>query len=313
VKEKDAERRKWLDDRRQFIGSSDIAKLLGLTPKAWGGAYSVWKSKMFEASEDEANVPAWLEWGRRLEPIIAEEYGNVSGMVVDLFADHYKTPWLADGFDHVACTPDYFASDPASASDLRHPSERTIVECKNVGAFHERDWGPTGTDAETNCPERYVAQVRWQMGCTGAQAAVICALIGGSDWRHYKVDPDPEWFQRYAEFAEDWYKEHVTGDVAPIPDERNEILLGAPPEVGNVMVADDDIETLINRRAACHKLVSDHTKLRQQLDAQLVVAMGDTYDGIRLRGEAQPAVTHKAMPSNPDKRRYSFRKKYEQE
>ena len=302
----------WLEARRKYIGSSDITKLLGAAPKSWGGPYSVWKSKTFELAEGslDDNIPMFY-WGRRLEPIIAEEYGRQTDMVIDSFPDHYTTPWVASGFDHVACTPDYFASDPDSADQLCHPAERTLVECKNVGAWNEREWGESGSHADGNVPEYYVMQVRWQMGCTGATDAVICALIGGSDWRFYHVEPDPGWFHRSAAFADDWYRTHVRDDYAPIPDERNDIVLGAPPEAGHVMVADDDIEHLIHERAAAHQLVQTHTTEMKRLDAQLVTAMGDTYDGIRLRGDDQPAVTHKPMRSNPTKRRYSFRKSFD--
>jgi putative phage-type endonuclease len=305
------ERREWLNTRRKYIGSSDITKLLGAAPKSWGGPYAVWKSKMFEVTDDDS--VQMFYWGRRLEPIIAEEYGRQMGMAIDFFPEHYVTPWPASGFDHVACTPDYFASDPETADSARHPSERVLVECKNVGAWNERDWGVSGSDADGNVPEYYVMQVRWQMGCTGATNAVICALIGGSDWRYYNVTPDPGWFYRTAAFADDWYRRHVVDDYAPIPDERNEVLLGSPPEVGHVMVADDDLEQIILQRALNHHLVNEHTRMRKQLDAQLVTAMGDTYDGIRLRNDDSPAVTHKPMPSNPAKRRYSFLKQAEQE
>jgi len=63
-----ASRAEWLEQRRQGIGASDAAVILGLTK---------WKSPMGLYAEKTGLVPMGqeetdlLEWGNRLEPVIA--------------------------------------------------------------------------------------------------------------------------------------------------------------------------------------------------------------------------------------------------
>ena len=282
------DRMAWLETRKRYIGSSDITKLTGAAPSGWGGPYSVWADKTQPVTEDEANDLFY--WGHRLEPIIAARYGELHECQVDAFAQDYVTPWPHPEINHVAATPDYYAHEFGDA--LRPVREHLLIECKNVSAWMSDEWGPSGSEADGNIPEHYLQQVWWQLGCVGAGDAVICALIGGNDWRQYQVSPNPEWFDEWATRADEWFMQYVHGDDVPLPDQRSDIVVGAPAEQGLILTAGDDLDAVLDERGA-HKLqeqaASQHIK---RLDARIVQAMGDDYEQINRR-DGTVAATHR--------------------
>ena len=282
------ERMAWLEARKLYIGASDIAKLTGAAPASWGGPFSVWNDKTRPVTEAEANDLFY--WGHRLEPLIAAKYGELHECRVDLFEQDYVTPWPHHSIDHVAATPDYYAN--GSGDTLRPPHEHPLVECKNVSAWMADEWGPSGSEAEGHIPEHYLQQVWWQLGCVGAPKAVICALIGGNDWRQYQVSPNPDWFEEWAAYADAWFMQYVHGDDVPLPDQRSDIVLGLPPEQGLILTADDHLEMVLDERGAWKRQEQEASHMVKRLDARIVQAMGDDYEQINRR-DGTVAATHR--------------------
>jgi putative phage-type endonuclease len=283
----------WLEERRKHIGSSDIARLLGIAPDSWGGPYRVWLDKTTAVEDNDESLGDLGYWGHRLEPLIAERYAEEHSVDVSRFADDYVTPWVATGFPHCAATPDYYAH---SSETLRHPSEVILIECKNVSGWMADGWGPSGSEADGNVPPHYLAQVRWQLGCTGARGAVIAALIGGNDWRWYSVERDEEWFRASAELADAWFADHVLTGQAPPPDQRSDIVVGAPAEQGLILVADDELDAVLDERRAYklrERLAVQHGK---RLDTLIVSAMGNDFHQVNRR-DGTVAATYRVSKS----------------
>ena len=278
------ERMAWLEARKLYIGASDIAKLTGAAPASWGGPFSVWADKMQPVTEDEANDLFY--WGNRLEPLIAARYGELHECKVAAFAEDYVTPWPHPEIHHVAATPDYLVGDMTAVKDV------ALIECKNVSAWMADDWGPSNSEAENNVPAHILQQVHWQLGCVGAPEAVICALIGGNDWRQYQVSPNPDWFEEWAGYADAWFMQYVHGDDVPLPDQRADIVLGLPPEQGVILTADDHLEMVLDERGAWKSQEQEASHMVKRLDAQIVQAMGDTYEQINRR-DGTVAATHR--------------------
>ena len=278
------ERMAWLEARKLYIGASDIAKLTGAAPASWGGPFSVWADKMQPVTEDEANDLFY--WGNRLEPLIAARYGELHECKVAAFAEDYVTPWPHPEIHHVAATPDYLVGDMTAVKDV------ALIECKNVSAWMSDEWGPSSSEAEGNIPEHYLQQVWWQLGCVGAPEAVICALIGGNDWRQVQVSPNPDWFEEWAGYADAWFMQYVHGDDVPLPDQRSDIVLGLPPEQGLILTADDHLEMVLDERGAWKSQEQEASHMVKRLDAQIVQAMGDTYEQINRR-DGTVAATHR--------------------
>ena len=103
-------REAWLTDRRTALGASDWASILGVAG-AYRTKFEVWADKRGE-TDLERDVPEFVEWGNRLEPIVAAEFGKrIEKPVTTLdnaLIRHEDYPWLA-------CSPDGWVGEQARA------------------------------------------------------------------------------------------------------------------------------------------------------------------------------------------------------
>lgn len=164
-------------DRTKYIGSSDIASIIGISP--WRSALDVWLEKRGEA--EESTDPARerrLKRGIRLEPIVIEMFQEEKGVfVVDRNTrySHSEYPFLAAQIDF-EYDPDGECSAPCNG------------ETKTVDPRAAYDWGPDGSQ---EIPDYYAAQVMFGLAVTGRKEATVVALIG-DDLRCYVFQRDDE-------------------------------------------------------------------------------------------------------------------------
>ena len=77
AKTKDMPKAEWLRLRRNGIGGSDAAAIMGLSP--WRTAMDVWLEKTGEFTrDDEENEQMY--WGTVLEAVVAEEFTRRTGL-----------------------------------------------------------------------------------------------------------------------------------------------------------------------------------------------------------------------------------------
>lgn len=150
----------WLAARRQGIGASEAAAILGVSP--FKSALALYAEKL-ELSEPDATEQEHLYWGRMLERPIAFRYAEVTGRRV--------VPVPPFNLRRSRAHPFMVATLDA----LTWPSPESVMplEIKNVSAYRAEDW-------ETEPPLHYQVQVQHQLAVTGGAMASIAALIGGN-------------------------------------------------------------------------------------------------------------------------------------
>lgn len=159
------QRQLWLERRSKGIGASDCAAVCGMSP--WKTALEIYLEKTKQTEPGPMTKP--MEWGLRLEPILAEAYEQETGRTLiapEPINEHPELPWML-------ATLDRLTSD-----------EKRNVELKTANAFSAGEWGEPGTD---EIPEPYLLQVAHQMAVTGLDISDVAVLIGGSDFRVYTV------------------------------------------------------------------------------------------------------------------------------
>lgn len=178
----------WKRLRGSYIGGSDAASILGLSPYRTIGETWLAKVRAQEALEagEEASDPdietRFTRWGRRWEGIVLDEYQDVTGFDVErtglTLYRHPELPFIGGTLDAQALTP---------AGDKR------IVEAKTTDAWvqwRDQVWGPSGSDI---VPDWYLVQlvvyliVRRHEGYAMGDFAV---LIGGNDHRIFHIEYD---------------------------------------------------------------------------------------------------------------------------
>jgi|GEM_PF-3112541 len=192
----------WKRLRGTYIGGSDAAAILGLSPYRSPG--EVWIEKVQARdrldSGDETIDPEmenrFTRWGKRLERVVLDEYQDVTGYEVRrpglTLYRHPELPFIGGTLDGDVVTP--------------HGDKR-IVEAKTMDAWVQHRTAMWGADGSDEVPDWYLVQllvyliVRRHDGFTLGDFAV---LIGGNDFRTFHIPYDEELagviIQRLTEF-----------------------------------------------------------------------------------------------------------------
>jgi putative phage-type endonuclease len=179
------------------IGASEIAAVAGISD--WEGPWEVYarKKELIDGPEQTEE----MFWGKTFEPVIA----GVFSARMDLpIAWHDKRvysptrPWQY-------ASPDAFI--------LTEP-KRQILEIKTAGQYRAGEWDREAGN-EDGVPEYYVAQVAWQMSVCELDLAYIAVLIGGNDFRVYKIARDPVLEEILIEEGETFWRQYLLPGVEP--------------------------------------------------------------------------------------------------
>lgn len=163
-------REEWLRYRKQGIGGSDVAAILGISK--WNSAISLWLNKTNQTEDDTQENEA-MEWGTIMEPVIRNHFAKVTGKtVVEVHAmlQHPEYPFMLADIDGLTEDED---GNPA------------ILEIKTASEYKRSEW-------EDGVPTYYKTQALHYLIVTGVKKAYVAVLIGGNAFRVYEVDADEE-------------------------------------------------------------------------------------------------------------------------
>lgn len=151
--------------RRNHIGSSDVAAIVGLCP--YRSAADVYISKVHE---QEDAVHEWHEAGNRLESCVMD--------------------WMEET-QQVSINRDIEISTPGEVLscnlDGMVHGDNDVVEAKTTGIVGPIQglWGDEMTD---QVPRHILIQCQHQMGVVGTDVAWVPALIGGRGFTLYRIN-----------------------------------------------------------------------------------------------------------------------------
>jgi putative phage-type endonuclease len=282
----------WLAARQGGIGGSEVGALIGISE--YETTFSVWDTKM-NGGKDLSGLSA-VEWGHRLENVVAEKTAEEIGMV-SRFAGGL---WAERERDFLRVTPDRFACRPRSWKALG------VIECKTAGSDEHWQSGTItpGGQGDGSAPLTYQAQVQWQLGILGLPVGWLGCFVLGSERTFFTVEihRDREWFGEMADAAERFWVTNVLADEPPMHDLRHprteELLKRLHPKVikPSVELESDASEWLGEYRDA--KDEADRAKARlDSIKNYFRLMVGDAgagyLDGKKVVG--YPEVTSKRL------------------
>lgn len=190
-------------DRTQFIGGSDIAAILGISP--WNTPLGLWVDKVHP--KDKQTETTVLKRGKRLEPFICQMIIEEFGVAIACRNMRYTDPKVP-----------YFAAEIDAETQGPYPVN---IEIKTVHPYKVREWGEEDTDA---LPLHYNAQAQWGLGITGRDICRVFALIG-DDLRSYVIERDEPTIEAMRERAEEFWQTCILTKVAPAMNWEDERVL----------------------------------------------------------------------------------------
>lgn len=191
-------------DRSKYLGGSDIAAVLGISP--WKTPLDLYMDKVKPRAEGERKRV--FTRGIRWESVVAEM------LVERLQADGHTVEIIASNNRYRDQQHDFMAAEIDFEVKLDGSDEITNVELKTVHPFKMREWGESDSD---NMPTHYTAQVMWGLGVTGRRNGILAALFGADELRAYPVARDEEIVQALRERGCDFWNNHVRAGIPPEP------------------------------------------------------------------------------------------------
>lgn len=247
--------------RRNFIGSSDCATILGLNP--WANVGDLWLEKTGRAVPDETSAAA--ETGNRLEAVLIEYAAEQLGIGVEKI----EFPQTIIHSSGLLCAN-------LDGQVMEFSEGAAIVECKFTGLGEE--WGEEPTDV----PARVAAQCLFQMGVCGprykiAYVPVALANFNRLSFKLYQVPRDDEAANGILETCMDWMRRYVKADVRP-PDSvpSLDVLKRVRRQPSKVVKVASD---LLDRYEAAKEVAKKAKEDTEAAQAALVAALADAEGG----------------------------------
>lgn len=183
--------------RRERMGASDVAAIMGVPTFVGVNAWTIWADKIGALEDERVGSKPWLDEGNRLEPFLLNWAERELGAL-----------------DRNVVVHDPTGARIASTLDGRVIASGVPVEAKTSGIFGpiHGEWGTDGTD---EVPDGYLLQCQTQLLCTGAEVCRLFALLGGRGRVEYQIHPHPKLIVKIRDVAEDFFASFVVTKIDP--------------------------------------------------------------------------------------------------
>jgi putative phage-type endonuclease len=259
-------------NRLGFIGGSDVAAILGVSP--WKTPHELWLQKTGRAPREEITPEQQKRFdrGHRLEPVVLQ-------MLVDRLQDEghevevicTNKRYTDEAHPFMACEIDF---------ELMLDGEHINGDCKTVHPFAAKKWGEEGTD---EVPIDYASQFMHGLGITGRRRCIVATLIGMDDLLIYFVDRDDETIEGIRGRVLEFWNECVLADMPPDPIDFDDCkAIYAKSNGGSIEATSevrDAVFSLIDAKAKIKSLEATEEELSYRITAFMQPNANLTFGG----------------------------------
>ena len=260
-------------DRRFFLGGSDAAAVMGLSP--WATPLELWREKTGRKDApppDPAQIRRW-ERGHKLEPFIREmcieRLERDFGMTVELVACNARYtdpefPWMSCEIDfELRITGTMPIGDELVAFDREHIN----VDAKSVTGFARKKWGREENTEDV--PIEYAAQFMFGMMLTGRRYCLVAALRSFDDVDLYWTVRDDETIAAMRPKLVSFWLDHVMADVPPDPMVFDDIKALFPIDNGGAIEATPEIADKVAQFREIKQRIKEFEEAEEALKFEL--------------------------------------------
>lgn len=265
-------------DRTQFIGGSDTAAILGISP--WKSGFLLYQEKIGTFIDDPTPEKQRIfARGKRWEPVVVE-------MLSDEMKDRghdVKIVGRNQRYQDAECP--FLAAE--IDLELQIDGEVCNGEMKTVHPFAAKAWGEPGSD---EIPIYYAAQVMHGLMVTKRRRCVVAALIGADDLRIHQIERDEETIAgiRAKELA---FWQRVQDRNPPDPETAEDVKWLYAKDEGGVADANDELLRLVGE-LHYQKVTAKHAEdAIERISTQIKLAMGNAS---LLMRDGRPIATWKS-------------------
>jgi putative phage-type endonuclease len=267
-----ADRQAWLDERRKGLGGSDAAAAAGLS--RYKTPMQLFFEKLGELPDDDLSDNDAVQWGIKLEAVVADEYAARTGAKiarVNRILRHPEHEFMLANIDR------------------RIVGEKRGLECKTAGqwAADSENWGPSGTD---QVPIEYICQCQHYLAVTGWESWDLAVLIGGRDFRTYTIPRDESLIEHLVKIESQFWECVQTRTPPEAITVADAVLRNPKHKAGKVVEATSEIVQLF---ADLRRLKSDADEINTKMERVKAKICDFLGDGEVLAINGQPLMTWK--------------------
>lgn len=191
-----------LELRKKCITGTDASIIAGINP--YESIYDLWcEKKGYSPGKNLDNNPYVLA-GRFLEDGVRKLFEHATGKEVSAINEmqfNKDYHWMAANIDGWI------------------EEERAVVEIKT--ARGGSGWGEQGQE---RIPDHYLCQVAHYMAVMDAKCAYVAVLIGGHDFRWYRINRNKGLEEKLIALEKDFYENHLMTEQAPNARNMSDVI-----------------------------------------------------------------------------------------
>ena len=185
----------WLAHRMNFIGASEAAIIMGLSP--WKTPYQLWEDKLGLSKPDEENFA--MKRGSAMEPVAREAFERETGFSVFPFIVYHKE------HDFMMASLDGLSLDGQTAVEIKCPG----AKAHNMAL-------------EGIVPEYYMPQLQHQLACIGGDL-IWYYSFDGENGVALQVPRDDEYIKLMIEKEEEFWEMVRTETPPPFTEKDYQV------------------------------------------------------------------------------------------
>ena len=187
-------REDWLKQRREGIGGSEAAAVLGVSP--WSSPLSVYMDKLGLSEEKEPTEA--MKQGTAMEQIVADRFAEETGKKIQRCFKMFRHPehdFMQANIDRQVMGEDGFVG----------------LECKTTSPFNKTDF----EDGEV--PPTYYWQCQHYMAVTGAKNWYLAVMVLSQSFHVFRIERDETAIGSLIAAEETFWNENVLKKQPPLP------------------------------------------------------------------------------------------------
>jgi len=259
----DTDRQRWLEMRKDGLGGSDAATIMGANP--WSTPYALFLEKVGLVDTSDQDNERML-WGRKLEGVIAAHYEEVTGRA------------LAPGVEMVFSRErkHLFANTDRMILPIEGRTKPGVYEGKTTSAYNLDDW------RGGKIPLYYQVQTQHYIYVTETDWGSVACLVGGQQFEWSDIERNDAFLKAYVKKADEFWDRVLNNDPPEMeghPSERRALNLLYGEDTGEVIELPEQVQEWADRMAEAKEREKAAKDERQSCETLIVGAMKDASFG----------------------------------
>lgn len=253
-------REEWLEARKDGIGASEVATIVGLNP--WETPYQLWRRKT--GLDPAKPMNAAMNTGHILEDGVAQYWAQATGREI-IAASKDDFMFIDKDRPYLRVSPDRtFWLEGATRND----DNKGILECKTTRMKVDPD----------DIPKYWFCQVQMNLGVAGYTQGSLAWLSAGQgfDFGYKDLNFVPDFFEWLVESVSRFWTDNIVGGQEPSAVNVADVLLKYNRHMGGKIIeCSDEVFEAYKELKEVKKLMEETKQHKEKLEATLKMAFQD--------------------------------------